>query len=86
MTTAPKENSGERWDIKKESKVQTQHSRIRYHPREGDHWCKDLAKGIKILQKWCRGWNVTTPKSMSRVRGYDAPKSDTKVHARTKDG
>ena len=53
---------------KKESKVKTQRSRIHYHPREGDHWCKDREKGVNILHKWSRGQNVTTPKSMSRVR------------------
>ena len=29
---------------------------------------------------------MTTPKSMSMVRGYDAPKSDTRVRTRTNMG
>ena len=29
---------------------------------------------------------MTVPKSMSTVRGCDAPKSDTRVRTRTKDG
>ena len=29
---------------------------------------------------------MTIPKSMSRVRGCDAPKSDTRVRTRTKTG
>ena len=61
-------------DHKKECKLYTQRSRIHYHPHEGDHWCKDREKGVKILHKW------------SRVRGCDAPKSDTGVRTRTKDG
>ena len=40
----------------------------------------------KILHKWSRGWKMTIPKSMSTVRGYDAPKSDTRVRTRTKTG
>ena len=71
---------------KKETKVKTQHSRIHYHPHEGDHQCKDRAKGIKILHEWSRGRNVTTPKSMSMIRGCDAPKSNTSVRTRTKTG
>ena len=69
---------------KKESKVYTQHSRIHYHPREDDHWCKYQEKGVNILHKWSRGRNVTTPKYMSTVRGCDAPKYDTRVCTRTK--
>ena len=40
----------------------------------------------KILHKWSRGWKMTIPKSMSTVRGCDAPKSDTRVCTRTKMG
>ena len=71
---------------KKESNLCTQRSRIHYQLHEGDHRCKDREKGVNILHKWSRGRNVTTPKSMSTVRGYDAPKSDTRVYTRTKDG
>ena len=70
---------------KKERKVYTQHSRIHYHLHEGDYRCKYRAKGIKILHKWSRGWNMTIPKSMSMVKGCDAPKFDTEVRTRTKD-
>ena len=71
---------------KKESKAQTQCSQIHYHPHEGDHQFKYWEKGVNILHKWNRGRNVTIPKSMSMVRGYDAPKFDTRVCIMTKDG
>ena len=40
----------------------------------------------KILHKWSRGWKMTIPKSMSTVRGCDAPKYNTRARTRTKMG
>ena len=76
---------GERWDIKR---------KVRYRPNVHTSTTTPMrvTTGVKterrekILHKWSRGWKMTIPKSMSMVRGCDAPKSNTTIYTRTNMG